>query len=287
MNAQYFARLQIILPHRLIGRICHFFTHRQIPWLSHFINRCYSAYYQLDLTEAEHPRPQDYPNLAKLFTRALKPGARPVAAAPHILTSPADGKISAYGNISSETRLTIKGQIYTINDLLAHHSPEKFAHYAVIYLAPHNYHRVHMPLDATLTAIRHVPGRSFSVNPPSQRHVSQLFARNERVITQFDTAHGPMAMIWVGAMIVGGITVHPKGLIAPQNLGNITHLDTTPTALNKGAELGYFTFGSSIILLFNGELQWQTTCGDDKEIKYGQALAQFATPSENRHTNPF
>jgi len=144
-----------------------------------------------------------------------------------------------------------------------------------------------MPIDGTLTSLRYVPGRSFSVNPTSQRDVTGLFARNERVITEFSTSYGPMAMIWVGALIVGGITIHPKGLIAPKNLSQVQDLSIEPQDLCKGDELGYFTFGSSIALLLKGDLTWQNIPQSAEEIKYGQAIAQFASTAENRHTNHF
>jgi phosphatidylserine decarboxylase len=178
---------------------------------------------------------------------------RPIAAAEELIACPVDGCVSECGAIDGERLLQAKGQTYTLGELLAGSAGAERFHggsFATIYLAPFNYHRIHMPLAGTLRGTVFVPGRLFSVNGATARQVPRLFARNERVITLFETAAGSMAVVLVGALNVGSISTVWAGDIAPAKRRIVTPLQYPAIDLAKGAELGRFNMGSTVVLLF-------------------------------------
>ena len=276
---QLFIALQYMLPQhalsRLVGRLA------SCPWsvckrpLIHWFAR----HYQVDMTEAARPDLKAYASFNDFFTRALKTGARPIASAPDHLACPADGVISQFGSIETGRIFQAKGVAYDIGELLANEAlAELFRHgqYATVYLSPKDYHRVHMPLDGALTDMLYAPGRLFSVNLVTAERVPGLFARNERVVAVFDTPHGKMALVLVGAMIVAGIETVWAGLVTPQS-GWAPHTRypiAEAVALRKGEEMGRFKLGSTVVvLLANPALQWLDNIGTGASVRMGQSLA--------------
>ena len=274
-----FVALQYMLPQhalsRLVGRLAN------CPWpvCKGPLIRWFARHYQVDMTEAARPDLEAYASFNDFFTRALKTGARPIASAPDHLACPADGVISQFGSIETGRIFQAKGVAYDIGELLANEAlAESFrhGHYATVYLSPRDYHRVHMPLDGALTDMLYAPGRLFSVNLITAERVPGLFARNERVVAVFDTPHGKMALVLVGAMIVAGIETVWAGLAAPQP-GRAQHTrypTAEAVALRKGEEMGRFKLGSTVVMLLaNPALQWLDNVETGASVRMGQALA--------------
>lgn len=221
-----------------------------IKW---FINR-----YQVNMAEAAKENPSDFPCFNDFFTRELKPGLRPIADANDQVSCPVDGAISQLGDINHGQIFQAKGQDYSLTDLLggdiARAKPFMGGKFATIYLAPKDYHRIHMPLSGTLREMIYVPGKLFSVNPVTAEKVPGLFARNERLVAIFDTEFGPMAMVLVGAMIVAAIETVWSGQVAPPvrklKVTEYPAEPSNPITLNKGDEMGRFKLGSTVVLAF-------------------------------------
>jgi len=243
--------------------------------------RGFVRHYQVDMEEAVHARLEDYACFNDFFTRALRAGVRPIAAAPNHLVCPADGVISQFGQIDEGRIFQAKDFRYTVYELLADDTLAKsfqHGHFATVYLAPRDYHRVHMPLDGTLSDMLYVPGQLFSVNSLTAKHVPRLFARNERVVTVFHTPYGKMALVLIGAMIVAGIETVWAGQVAPRS-GHLQHTCYSPAdaaVLRKGDEMGRFKMGSTVVVLVaNPELQWQHHIANGMSVRMGQALGTF------------
>jgi phosphatidylserine decarboxylase len=251
-----FVGLQHLLPQHLLSRMMHALAGSRIRPLKNLVIRSFLGSYPINLAEALQSDPYGYESFNAFFTRALKPGARPVDPAPEAIISPVDGSVSQAGRIEQDMLLQAKGIHYPIGELLG--GGDDLARqfqggsFATLYLAPFNYHRIHMPLAGTLLRARHVPGDLFSVNAATAANVPGLFARNERVACIFDTAAGPMAVVLVGALFVGSISLSWAGELPP-NRGRSPRelpLGDAPIALEKAAELGQFNMGSTVILLF-------------------------------------
>jgi phosphatidylserine decarboxylase len=226
--------------------------------LTAVVIRLYVRAFRIDLREALEPDPRAYPSFNAFFTRALAPGARPLPAddrhAPPLL-SPVDGTLSQGGPIDGRRLFQAKDRGFDLDALLGG-DPGLAARFhgglfATLYLSPRDYHRIHMPTAGRLRLMRHVPGRLFSVNPTTVAGVANLFARNERVVCLFDTAVGPLAVILVGAIFVGSIETVWAGTVTPNRRGrpSDTRYDETELPLARGAELGRFNLGSTVILL--------------------------------------
>lgn len=217
--------------------------------------------------------------VSMIFIRHLRPECRPVAEA--AVVSPVDGVISEIGRITSGRLLQAKGRDYTVSELLTSESAlsAQFDNgsFATLYLSPKDYHRVHMPMDATLKEMIYVPGKLFSVQPTTARVIPRLFARNERLVVFFDTSVGLMAMVLVGATIVGAIGTAWHGDIRRgRQKVRFDYTDNTAvnTALQKAVEMGYFKLGSTVVLLFaEGErMQWRPDLQAGSGIRFGEAL---------------
>lgn len=242
--------------------------------------RWFAHKYGVELGEAERTRIDDYEHFNDFFTRALKPGARPQPASAKLFSCPVDGAISQLGAIRNDSLLQAKGHDYSVAALLA--DPELARSYrngsfCTIYLAPHNYHRVHMPCDGKLRSWAYVPGRLFSVNPSTARAVPGLFARNERMVAVFDTQFGPLALVMVGAIIVGGIETVWNGRLTPpyqRHAAPTYYQPMQPLQLARGAELGRFHLGSTVILLAPPKsLSWDVALVAGQAVRLGQPLA--------------
>lgn len=241
--------------------------------------RAFIRRFGVDLGEAAVPDITAYPTFNAFFTRALRAGARPVTAEPDAIACPVDGTLSQLGNITGERAVQAKDRSFSLGELLGGDAvvAGKFAAGAcmTLYLSPKDYHRVHMPVDGTLLRMLHVPGRLFSVSPAATRTVRGLFARNERVAMIFDTAVGPMAVVMVGAFNVGSIETVWAGEITPPRgrvLRSWDYLDNR-LELAKGAELGRFNMGSTVILLFAADrVRWQRELSPGSVVRMGQRI---------------
>lgn len=240
--------------------------------------------YDVDMDEAEAAA-ADYPTFNDFFTRALKPGARPIADSDTYIVSPADGAISQLGRIEGGRILQAKGQNYTVEELIGGDAElaARFegGHFITIYLSPSDYHRVHMPIAGTLRETTYIPGALFSVNTVTAAAVSRLFARNERLSCIFDTAHGAAASVMVGAMIVASIETVWSGPVTPHGKQIIRTAYTGPEApqLEAGAEMGRFLLGSTVVLLFEpGKIEWLEGLKPLDKVRMGQALARIVAP---------
>ena len=199
------------------------------PALKNRVIKWFIGRYGVDMSEAAEPNPEAYATFNDFFTRELKPGIRPLADGEKTLVSPVDGAISQLGQVTGDRVFQAKGQSFSLSELLggeeATTAPFADGEFSTIYLSPKDYHRIHMPMAGTLRQMIHVPGKLFSVNPVTAENVPNLFARNERVVCIFDTASGPMALVLVGAMIVGSVETRWAGVVVP---GRRQVTSTTP-----------------------------------------------------------
>ena len=271
-----FVWLQHVLPQHALSRLILRATRVRSPWFKNRLVRGFLRLYPVDMSEALQAEPSSFASFNEFFTRALKPGARSIDPDPNSIACPADGAISEAGSIDGDLLLQAKGRRYSLNELLASRPwAQDFegGSFATIYLAPFNYHRVHMPLRGQLRSTVYVPGRLFSVNAITARHVPKLFARNERVLTWFDTSFGEMALVMVGAMNVGSIATVWAGDITPAARRQVTELPLPPIWLDKGEELGRFNMGSTVILLFQrGRARLNPQLRAGTIVRFGQSL---------------
>jgi phosphatidylserine decarboxylase len=228
------------------------------------------------MSQAVQSDPLRYASFNDFFTRALKSDARPIADDPSAIACPVDGVISEAGSIDGTRLLQAKGRSFSLSDLLAGQpwaSSFEGGSFATIYLAPFNYHRVHAPLRGELRETVYVPGRLFSVNATTAMHVPRLFARNERVLTWFDAQCGHFALVLVGALNVGSMATVWAGDITPAARRVVTRLPPQPLLLEKGAELGRFNMGSTVILLFEAQrARWHEWVRAGASVQVGQSL---------------
>jgi phosphatidylserine decarboxylase len=282
-----FVSLQYLLPHLWLTAAVRWFASRRLPSVRTVSINTFVRMFSVDTAEAEHPVPDGYASLNEFFIRRLRPGARPLAAQADALVSPCDGTVSQCGVISEGRLLQAKGHRYFAAELLD--DPDTATQFSAgtfvtIYLAPYNYHRVHMPLEGTLVAERHVPGRLFSVNQATAAAVPRLFARNERRVFWFDTAIGPVAMVMVGALNVGSIGTpwggtHVAGFTeAPRDLA----VPAAPDGeLRRGDTVGWFNMGSTVILLLPpGGAELADTLRPGATVRMGSAIGRLTIPAD-------
>ncbi|ABM19855.1 MULTISPECIES: archaetidylserine decarboxylase [Marinobacter] len=264
---------------RLAGRLA---DSESTPALKNRVIKWFIGRYGVNMSEAAEPDFTAYPTFNAFFTRALKPGARTIDPAPETLTSPVDGAISQIGQISTDRVFQAKGQSFSLTELLGgddeRAEPFREGEFATIYLSPKDYHRIHMPMAGTLKEMVYVPGKLFSVNPVTAENVPNLFARNERVACLFDTEAGPMAMVLVGAMIVGSVETTWAGVVAP-NSGKVTqwqYRGDDAVQFEKGQEMGRFRLGSTVVLVMpKGAVKWQPNQVAEKTVQLGEAFGKL------------
>ena len=239
--------------------------------------------YGVDMGEAANPDPASYASFNEFFTRALKPGARPLAGAD--LTCPVDGAISQFGAIRRDRILQAKGHDYSTTALVGGDTALAAGfddgHFATLYLSPKDYHRIHMPCDGRLRRMIHVPGDLFSVNPATARFVPGLFARNERVVCVFESARGLFVLTLVGATIVGSMATVWHGIVNPPRSSRLREwrYDDTTIELKKGDEMGRFLLGSTVVMLFpQGPLTFNPDWAPGRSVRQGEAMANYAAP---------
>ncbi len=246
-----------------------------------WIIRYFIKTYQVNMHEALIEDPSAYSTFNEFFVRKLKPQCRPLAAAD--IVSPVDGCVSELGPISQGQLIQAKGRSYSVQELLAGDDElvQQFAHgqFATLYLSPKDYHRIHMPLKGRLLGMNYIPGSLFSVQPATARVIPKLFARNERLAVFFETELGPMAMVLVGATIVGAIGTAWHGDIKRTNKKVVFDYSQqeTPYILEQGEEMGLFKLGSTVILLFaqGAKMQWESRLKAGSSIRFGQDLGAF------------
>ncbi len=268
-----------LLPQHRISRLIYWLTRIETPAVKNTIIRLYTAAFKLDMEEAVESNPLAYPSMNALFTRALKPDARPLPQDKQMLVSPADGVISEFGSISNTLLLQAKGHEYSHDQLLGGHAelsrPFNDGLFATVYLSPRDYHRVHMPFTGRLTDMIYVPGRLHSVSLLTTRTIPGIFTKNERLVCLFDTDAGRLAVVLVGAINVAAIETVWAGLVTPPPGKSVTHTHyDEPILLQRGAELGRFNMGSTVVMLMEkGRFEWQPTLSHYSDIKMGEALA--------------
>lgn len=271
-----FVWFQYVLPQQAISRLILAATRVRVRWFKDWTIRGFLKVYRVDMTEAVESDPYRYATFNEFFTRALKAGARPIAAADDAIACPVDGIVSEAGAIDRGRLLQAKGRHYGLTELLAAQPWARHfegGSFATIYLAPFNYHRVHMPLRGRLLETVYVPGRLFSVNSVTAQHVPGLFARNERVLTLFDSSAGRFALVLVGALNVGSMATVWAGDITPATRRVVAKVPAPPTTLEKGAELGRFNMGSTVILLFEpNRARWRPEMRAGSVVQLGRSM---------------
>lgn len=275
----FFITLQKLLPQHLLSRAVGKLAASRTPWLKNLLIGRFIKAFNVNMAEAQHEAPADFACFNDFFTRALKPGARPLAANELAVLCPADGAISAIGSIDDETLVQAKGKTYTVTALLggdpARAAPFKGGTFATVYLSPKDYHRVHSPLGGTLREMIYVPGKLWSVNQVTADNIDNLFAVNERAVCLFDTPQGPMAVVLVGAMIVAAIETVWAGRVAPADTGLkvFDYRGQDPITIKKGCEIGRFLLGSTAIVLFGpGMVEWTLNLQNGPGVRMGQQL---------------
>lgn len=280
LRARSFVWIQYLLPQHGVSRSVLWATRVRSPWFKNALIRGFLKLFPVEMGEAAQSDPYGYATFNEFFTRALRSDVRPIAPGAHDIACPVDGRVSECGAIEGESLLQAKGRRYTLAELLAGQPwAARFAggSFATIYLAPFNYHRIHMPVEGRLLDTVYVPGRLFSVNDATAQRVPRLFARNERVLTLFDGGFGAFAVILVGALNVGSIGTVWAGDVTPAARRIITRIPSPDMDLAKGTELGRFNMGSTVILLFEaGRAAWHPALRAGSVVRLGQSLGRLA-----------
>ena len=270
---------QYLLPKQALTTLAGKFASARLGGLTTSVIRWFVGRYNVNMGEAANPDITSYASFNDFFTRALKPGARPLAAAD--LICPVDGAISQFGPIAKDQIFQAKGHTYSTTALVGGdaEAAARFdnGHFATLYLSPRDYHRIHMPCAGELTRMVHVPGDLFSVNPTTARGVPGLFARNERVVCFFESAQGPFVLVLVGATIVGSMATVWHGQVNPPRTGTLRQWDYAKgqVSLQQGEEMGRFLLGSTVVMLFpQGPLQFNPQWAPMRAIQLGEAMAQ-------------
>ena len=269
-----------ILPHHAVSRVVYLVTRLRGPHVKPLIT-WFVKKYGVNMEEAEESEIGYYQTFNEFFTRPLKESLRPIAAGENTLACPCDGTISQAGQIRAGAIMQAKGRGYSALELLGgdKNMAAEFAdgRFATIYLAPYNYHRMHMPLDANMQRMIHVPGRLFSVAQWTVEEIPRLFARNERLVCYFATNAGPMVMVLVGALNVSAIETVWSGQVVPPRARKISEYDYSHTRkdIAKGAEMGRFNMGSTVILLTGKNVEWLPHITPGHSVKTGQLIGHF------------
>ncbi len=280
-RADIFVALQRLLPKHSLSRLIAMAAESKRPWLKDFLIRRAIAVFDINMQEAKDGELNAYENFNAFFTRELKNGVRPIAAGDNTVVSPADGAISQAGEINKTRILQAKGIDYSVSRLLGNSESAKSysnGSFATIYLSPKDYHRVHMPTAGKLLRSRYIPGELFSVNDQTAQALPGLFARNERLVCEFESPTlGAFSVIFVGAMLVAGIETVWSGFEKP-GPGAVRETDHAADAIafDKGDELGRFKFGSTVILLFKDQaIEWEQSVEAYAPMQMGEKIASF------------
>ena len=279
-------KLLTLMPKSLMSRAVGAATHLEVsPTLHRRAAGLFAKAMHID-TDDYALRPEECTTFAEFFARPLKEGARLVAEGDDVVVSPVDAKVSSFGEIRARRLIQAKGRDYSIAALLD--DPEmalRFVNgsYITLYLSPRDYHRIHAPLAGRITAAAVIPGELFPVNTPSVNAISNLFCVNERLITYLDTAAGMVAVVKVGATCVGSVRASYCDLMTRESKELREKDFTPPIPVEKGAELGRFEMGSTVILLFeNGRIRFGTDIAEGRSVRMGQAIGQVLSAPESK-----
>ncbi len=282
MLARVFVALQYVLPRHWLTAIVYRIARIRIGAVKDALIRGFVRLYDVNVDEVALDVPADFRDFNEFFIRELNADARPIDTNTASIVSPVDGTVSIASELERHSILQAKGHNYALDELFAIDLDEARAYangsFATIYLAPYNYHRVHMPIAGELRAAHYVPGDLFSVNDATARLVPGLFRRNERLILHFDTGYGPVALVFVGALNVGSISTPWTGEIRPRKKGVVELLDISaaPRTLNKGDLLGWFNMGSTVILLLPaGAAKWQESLLPGSPVRMGEPIGSL------------
>lgn len=257
------ALMQYLVPQHAVSYLAGRIAEVRIPWLKNALIQLFIKHFGVDMSQAVYEDINHYPTFNSFFTRHLKPELRPIVQGPDEIACPADGVISQLGQINENKLLQAKGHHFSLENLLG--SPDEaqlFMHgnFMTFYLAPKDYHRVHMPMTGTLRKSVYIPGSLFSVNQSTAENITALFTRNERLVCLFDTDIGPMAIVLVAAMLVGSINT-------------VWDASSEKITLNRGAEMGHFKMGSTVILLFSKDrVCWSNATQEGSLVQMGQLI---------------
>ncbi|NJC99969.1 archaetidylserine decarboxylase [Candidatus Erwinia dacicola] len=276
--------LNNVLPKKALTELAGWGASKRAGWLTKAVIDAFVWYYKVDVKEAQKPDTASYRTFNDFFVRPLCDDARPIETDPNLLILPADGVISQLGRIHGDQIFQAKGHTYSLEALLAGNATMtdmfRNGEFVTIYLAPRDYHRVHMPCNGILREMIYVPGDLYSVNPLTTQNIPNLFARNERVICRFDTEFGPMVQILVGATIVGSIETAWSGTVTPPREGVIKRWswpgadEEGAVVLLKGQEMGRFKLGSTVINLFApGKVKLAESLAAESKTRLGETLA--------------
>ncbi len=290
---ELFALAQQLLPKHLLSRAIYALMRQRHPILRTLSIKIFLRFYHIDMSDAVQSDPMTYESFNAFFTRALKKDARPIDLDRQIVVSPVDGTVSQCGAINGDQVIQAKGHHYSLLALLGGDKQleQRYqgGHFACIYLAPYNYHRMHMPLAGTVQDTLYVPGELFSVNAATARAVPGLFARNERVICNFLTHQdSQFAMVFVGALFVGSIESVWAGEInpPPRRCGAPMHISQgAGHTLEKGDEAGRFNMGSTVILLFEpNQIVWNADIKAGAVVRLGESIARLVNAASTEQT---
>jgi len=279
-----------LLPHQWLSQLIRSATRWRAAWWKSLLIHAFINHYKVNMGEAEPADSRAYPDFNSFFTRALRPGVRPQPADPAAIACPVDGRVSQAGAIAGDRILQAKGHDYSLTALLggdpARAAPFADGHFATLYLSPRDYHRIHMPNAGKLLETTYVPGRLYSVAPHTTRAIPGLFARNERLVALFDTPAGPMAVVLVGAIFVSCMETVWSGVVNPQRSMALQTMrfdapGMVPVELGRGAEMGRFNMGSTVILLYGpGQMTWTAPLLPGQAVVTGQAIGRWRDGKE-------
>lgn len=287
--------LQYLMPKHTISRLVGKLAAAKAGWLTTKLISRFIKAYDINMAEAKLKDAKDFDTFNDFFTRELEDGARTINADDQALCYPVDGKISQQGDIVDGQLIQAKGFDYSLTTLLGGDeqtsAPFQGGSFSCIYLAPKDYHRIHMPMAGTLREMIYVPGDLFSVNPLTANNVPNLFARNERVVTIFDTSHGPMAMVLVGATIVASIETVWAGTITPPAGKDIFRWQYPATGIDaihlaKGDEMGRFKLGSTVVSTFAPQMiEFNQQAGPNTVTRLGEHYADLISKPDTSAAN--
>lgn len=266
----------IMLPQHTLSRLVGWISAKKIPGLQRFL-QFFVRHYGVNMAEAQSPYLTDYLTFNAFFTRKLVAHVRPIPNDSNAIVSPVDGTVSQCGRLLQDRILQVKKQYYSLRRLLA--GDDALSNlllngaFLTAYLAPGNYHRIHIPFSGRLRKMTFIPGRLFSVSPRSVECITDLFARNERVICEFDTDIGTMVVIAVGAMLVGSMVMNWHGVVKASKITSWKYERNNAPCFEKGDELGYFKMGSTVIVLFpENTIEWSEDLKENSTLMMGKKI---------------
>ena len=280
MKDKLFILMQHCLPQAFLSRLVSKLADCQNKKVKNFLIKLAIKKFKIKIDDAKSNDINDYYSFNNFFIRELKDGIRPLNNDENIICSPADGKLTQFGEITHKKLIQAKGKNFHLKSLIAKSSEIDFNQFATIYLSPKDYHRVHMPIDGQLTKMVYIPGKLFSVNDTTTEYIDDLFAKNERLVCYFDTVIGEVAVIFVGALLVAGIETVWHGKIAPTYYNDIQiweyPKDKYDLRFKKGEQLGWFNFGSTVVMLFPRTKGFNYKFNESSAIKVNQDLIKIS-----------